>query len=200
VLEAVPELPLMPRWEPRPPLTDAQRDLAGANWPLVHWFVGRFCRRRPDLVEEVRDAATDGLLDAARNFDPAVECSFATLAHRSMFFSALSRLRFLAREIRNCPAQLLSLDQSDPELLAELGLPPRLPDDEPDFDALIAPLPERHRALLRARFVDDATLDEAGAAIGVTRQRAHQLEARGLAALRSLMANDARPARRSARP
>ena len=56
------------------------------------------------------------------------------------------------------------------------------------LDSLIGSLPERHREVLARRFGlrghDAGTLEEVGAAVGLTRERVRQLQMEGLKRLR----------------
>lgn len=55
------------------------------------------------------------------------------------------------------------------------------------IDALVQDLPERYRKLLLLRFVDGLTLGECGAQLGISRERARQIEAEALRHLRLLI-------------
>ncbi len=55
---------------------------------------------------------------------------------------------------------------------------------------LLSTLPEREALVLKLRFFDDMTLFEAGRAMGVTKQRAQQLQARALESISLRLAND----------
>src|SRR5207245_1229788 len=67
----------------RPPLTDAQRSLVAENLGLVGFALRRAPAGRRH-AEALRDAALDGLISAARAFDPARGLRFGTLAIRSI--------------------------------------------------------------------------------------------------------------------
>lgn len=60
-----------------PPLTAEQQELAAANVGLVYWVVKRMGQGRDD---DALGAGHEGLVAAARNFDPAMGYQFSTYA------------------------------------------------------------------------------------------------------------------------
>lgn len=166
---------------PRPPLTDAQRDLAGANYPLALHVARRLAR--PGRLEEYRDAAVDGLLMAARAYDPGRGAGFATLAGLYMARSISDKEKYLRRSCRRP-------DPPRRDAAPEPWVPPRIPDDDVDFEALVAALPPRDRLLLRLRYRDGLARRVIAARLGTTRAWATELDARALGRLRDTLSRE----------
>lgn len=66
--------------------------------------------------------------------------------------------------------------------------------------AALARLPERERTLVLAHYQDDQTLQDAGAAMGLSKSWASRLHARAIDRLRELLEEEERPPRRPAVP
>ncbi len=64
-----------------PPLTEAQQSLAAANVALAHWWAGRMARGMPLADgDDAAGVALEGLCHAARKFDPSRGHAFSTYA------------------------------------------------------------------------------------------------------------------------
>jgi RNA polymerase sigma factor (sigma-70 family) len=166
---------------PAPPLTAAQRDLVAANLGLAYGEARRPGRRRSGDLQAVDDAAVDGLIRAARAFDPGLGYRFSTLAT----ICARNAIRGVAihanRARRRAPAPLVSLEASGIEPAARAASPDH---DAGRFEALLGPLRARDREVLRIRFAEGLTLRAAGDRLGCTREWVRKIEVGALARLR----------------
>jgi len=90
----------------------------------------RFATGNRGLAEDLEDAALDGLVSAATNFDPGREVKFWTYAE----VTVLGRIRTYLRQRREEPVGLVEVEVADcqseydlqelaAQLLAEVGLP-----------------------------------------------------------------------------
>ena len=184
------------RFPAKVPLTPAQQELAAANTGLAYWHADRFCRRTRMDYDECVGAALLGLVNAARLFRPELGWRFSTYASWS---------------IRNTLARELEVERRRPDRLAvrlsggtqphsewgdrrtgETFDEPAAPEGPPPYDReteravadAVRALPPRERAVVRMRFYEGRKLAEAGAALGVTRERARQLQAQALRRVR----------------
>jgi RNA polymerase primary sigma factor len=183
---------------------DAAQHL-GLVWSIAkrfRWAIGGAL----DLDDLVQAGAL-GLMRALRTYDAERGVTMATYAVPWI-------RRFIVRTIANqrrtvrvpvheqtrrwrcgAPAQLnaVSLDAPvHPASASTLGDALRSEDENPsarvDAQRALLRLDERARRVLVARFFNDETLEEAGASLGVTRERARQLEAEALRKLRRTLA------------
>jgi RNA polymerase sigma-70 factor (ECF subfamily) len=122
-----------------------------------------------DLVHDVYLAA---LQAAKRGALHEISVGYLTIAARHRF---LDRIRSAHREERR-----LRLVSASPEPDVLLAVPSRLAD-----------LPERERAVLVLRYVDDLTVAQAAAELGISAQAAESLAARAVRRLRNQEARDA---------
>lgn len=116
-------------------LTDEQRDLAGRYFPYAMSLARGFWRRWESAKDDFCSAASLGLIEAARDFDPSLGVKFATYARRRIVGRCLDCAQALAKERRRpmvelCEAIACRPDkptvESDELLHALLGLlPPR---------------------------------------------------------------------------
>jgi RNA polymerase sigma factor (sigma-70 family) len=100
-------------------LTQEQQQLANDNLRLAFWYANKWhtqattilCRRDPfEVMEELKDACIDGLLRAARAFDPAVGATFAGFAVKCMDYQVSNYLR---GQFRHKRAPMEALDDND---------------------------------------------------------------------------------------
>ncbi|MEZ4411046.1 MAG: sigma-70 family RNA polymerase sigma factor [Polyangiales bacterium] len=70
------------------------------------------------------------------------------------------------------------------DVAPESAAPSATPTVEPRLEAALLALPERDATILRLRYVDDATFDEVGAAVGLSARTAQNHHDRALASLR----------------
>lgn len=154
--------------------------------------------------EDLMQAGYTGLAIAARKFDPARKIKFITYAMWWVRSEIAVQAGLMARAVRvpRDTAQkayhageafsltALSLDHPEQAWLAEGDAPDT---EEPESDApervseAMGQLPERHRRVLHLRFFRDATLKDIGLELGVSRERARQLEAEALEMARAVM-------------
>ncbi len=158
--------------------------LAASNMRLVAWVVKQHFPHvlGTDAYDDVLQEGAVALLRAAEYFDPSRGVKFSTYATRAIWGQVA---RFLQAEGRR-PMTLPFGPESEPAdgrpgpgEGVDADLPGRV-------EAALARLPERHRHVIQARFWGGKTLAEAGAELRVTRERARQLEALGLAELRGV--------------
>jgi RNA polymerase sigma factor (sigma-70 family) len=171
-----------------PKLTEDQARLAAANLGIAHWVALRMSRNRPGMLEDFQDAAIDGLINAARGFDESRGYTFGTFASRCAKHEIIGRMKYWRREMRDPGGPVFSIDHfegSDPGEFCPPD-PPRLADDEPDFEGLLSgpDLDEREREVLRLRYRDGLTLQGAGDRLGLTREGVRQIQGRALQKLR----------------
>jgi RNA polymerase sigma factor (sigma-70 family) len=175
--------------------TAARDTLIEANLRLVVAVARRYARPGVPLADLVQEGNL-GLIRAVERFDPGHGCRFSTYATWWIWQAVVRGLTRLSRD----HASTVSIDQPIGEgdtvvgdLIADehAARPEVLAADHPrsaDTAAAVRRLlPERLRRLLVLRFGLDGgggrTLEEVGSAIGVTRERARQLEANALARL-----------------
>lgn len=177
-------------------------DLVHDHLPLVEAIAARVYRRVGGSVEltELISFGAEGLLQAARRFDPSGSASFKTFAHyriRGAIYDGLARHGSMGRkayrryrdEWNACSLTALPQHgtvETDPIEDME-------PTDERLFksqmfellEKAIAELPERKRKLIRARYFEGSTLEGAGAELNVSKSWASRMHASALMELRS---------------
>jgi RNA polymerase sigma factor for flagellar operon FliA len=205
---------------------------------LVRKVAGRIARRLPSHVslDDLVSAGTEGLLDAARKFDPTKGVAFGAYAEIRIRGAVMDELRqhdFVPRSLRRrrraleqarLQAQRAGTDTSDAAVSARLGLKAdqlaswladgqvrfvsfdepeatELPDEQQHSadeqvarlqqlaclrDAL-ALLPARLQTVLSLYYVEDLTLKEIGAVMGVTESRVCQLHGQALKRIREIL-------------
>ena len=183
---------------------------------LVKRVATRIARRLPRQVQldDLLSAGHEGLLDAARRFDPRKGVAFGAYAEiriRGAVMDELRTLDFAPRSLRRRHREraqsLGGLDASrfssaanelaphfvstdepdaqelpDPAALAEQQLEHRQELDE--LRAAVASLPERLQRVLALYYVEELTLKEIGAELGVTESRVCQLHGRAVSSIR----------------
>ena len=125
--------------------------------------------------EEVQQAAAVGVANAAGIFDPGRGLQFATLAlpHvRAMVGRMLEKRAGNPHEVRHLDPTSESAAGWDSVPAPAPGPDPYQPDE---WDRLLAPLHPRSRAVVLMVLAEGLTLDQAGARLGVTRERVRQL-------------------------
>lgn len=174
--------------------------LVDRNRKLVHWAVGRVLGLRDGHDRD--EAAAEGLLvlwRAALGFDPARGVKFSTYAVVSLRRGLLNwRERQQGLKVGGAfvgPLVVHPSGAGDPPARAEVD--PVLSDAE--FERLVAAgrLEPREELVLRRRFRDGRTLDAVGAELGVSKERARQIELAAVRAVRAAVNPAVRPPVRS---
>lgn len=149
---------------------------------LVHTFASRYHRTSEPLEDsEVYSAAMLGLLKACAYFDPNQGQQFSTVAWRTMSFTLHWHWKYLKRQRRrrdsdiHSGASFASVSESE-QLL-------RIRELREEIDHAVASLPERQRRLMELR-LEGHTLEHCGELMGVSRQRAGQVQELAFANLR----------------
>lgn len=167
---------------------------------LIHSVARKFIRRlkRFHEYDDLVAIGQETLWRATETWDPDRAASFLTYGHKALLHSFLEVHKHWSRPKRlaaytsvsieaveeaaflsdHAPLFVLRSALPDPEVVAGHVEERRLVTSE------LRHLEPRDQQLLRARFEDDATLDEFGLQIGVTRERVRQLELRALGRLR----------------
>jgi RNA polymerase sigma factor for flagellar operon FliA len=176
-------------------------------------------RGLPPHVEraEIEAAAELGLIEAAAAFDGRSGVQFRTFAYRRIrgaIFDAIRKAAWFARSRDRRPASkagaataacpggetasrcMLSLDSGGVEALADAGQSAEEALIEREWSArLHRALPQlaaRNRAVLEAYYFRGETLEEIGAAMGLSKSWVCRLHAAGLEMLRRLLLNGPR--------
>ena len=145
--------------------------------------VARTSRGRCETAELV-GAGYEGLLKAARSFDPSGAATFKTWAHRKIWFEIIDRIRIDTGWRRKGLVRFVSLDAFDeppPELAVEHRLELDLLDE---LERALGCLDERSARVIRARFLEERTHASISAELGVSLSRSCQLEREATEALR----------------
>jgi len=148
-----------------------------------------------DLDELIADGAV-GLVDAAKRFDPSRGLTFLTFAHHRIRGAMLDGLRQIEEGPRRKPGsetKRYTIADEDPDALPcnlatqeeqMLGSEKRI-----TLRRAVLGLPPRERLLLLARYLDNQTLEQAGARLGLSRSWSCRLHARALRRLRAELRN-----------
>ena len=143
-----------------------------ATFHEVYRYAAMWCGADRSAAEDlVHDVYLATLKSVRRGAVTELTVGYLTTAVRHRF---LDRVRSAQREERR-----LRLVSSTPEP-ATVSMPPQLKD-----------LPDRERAVLVLRYVDDLTMADAAAALGISVDAAESLAARAIRRLRRQEARDA---------
>lgn len=168
---------------PIAPLTEAQGRLVADHARLAAYWARTMADGDPWLRDEYHDAGLDGLMIAAARFRHG---AFRRYAAASIIRRIRRRQVYLAWPKRD-RRRLVPMQWPH---LADETVGPKLTDDSPDFERLIARLRPRDRVVMRLRFADDLNQSDVARRLGVTRTRAQQIESRILATLRRTLRHD----------
>lgn len=183
----------------RTPLTDAQRALAGDPRNVRHALaaVARWRRQWPWLAEDIDSAALEGLVKAARAFDPDRGLAFATLLRHAVVGRVADYLRdFVApmgyrrRGYGTAPRfsrwPMGKREGSTEEVVwSDEGPVGWEADALEGLNELTKGLPPQHKRVVRAYYGRaGATLKQIAAEMGLGESRASQMHAQAIAMLR----------------
>jgi RNA polymerase sigma factor for flagellar operon FliA len=166
--------------------------LVESHLPLVRKLAGEVGRRLPPHVErdDLVQCGAVALAEAVRGYQPGRGHNFVTFAYlrvkgaMSDYTRGVDGMRPLARgehkrDRPRCrplaPAERNRPGATDPAQQAA---------EADAFEAMLRPLPQVHRLLMRLIYRAGLSQDEAARAIGFTPSRASQLHAESLRALR----------------
>ena len=175
------------------PLSDEQRALADVNRRLAQWYFYRRMRglrhdfeedRWQELAEAVEDACADGLLRAASSYVPE-RAAFSTFAVLCMESEVRRALQAMGVRGARVPAWIDAAECLD----VEDGGIDRAEDAACAEDVIAhlaahAKLTSRQADVLICRYWREMTLNAVGDALGVSLERARQVEASALKRLR----------------
>lgn len=178
---------------PGPSLTEEQRALVVEALPsaarVAGWLVSRSATARR-YAADLESVAHEGLIWAVRRYEPA-RGRWLSYAYGGALMRCRMWLRAMKlRETRELDFVICEGEDGDP--LTRLDV---TPDSAPSVDellfrrqvlVLVEQLPERERLAVR-RYLEDATLEETGAAIGKSREVVRRWEVSGLQLLREEM-------------
>jgi RNA polymerase sigma factor (sigma-70 family) len=169
------------------PLTDDERDLVAQNIGLAFAAARRFRGGMLDFDERL-ELAFFGLIAAAQQWDPE-RSAFSTFG----YCCALSALRTAARNMTR-PGMASIYAKAEREGLADVPGPADRTVDLIDREELLGRvawaldgLPIRTQEVIRRRANGETHLS-IGEAMGVKRQRVHQIAERGYEAIREMLA------------
>lgn len=160
-------------------LTEEQRKLAGDGQMLrlAVWWASEYARTSQVELAELRAVAYLATVQAARTYRPGGTVAFASHATRRIRWALLEAITQRSHECT--AADFDSLCQPDPsESQAEW------------VHEILATLSTRERDVLVDSVVYGKTMLEIGKAIGITRQRTHQIYDRAIHTLRERFAGD----------
>lgn len=177
-----------PYWESR--VRELESELVTANDGLAVYAANRF-----GLVHDLDVSLAEArfiLLRCVRRFNPAMGCKFSTYYVKS----ALQRFMYL-REVASrqfVPFSVVGRLRAHGDKCQR----PIEGSYEPDFDRPFDlqalrdtlagdVLTDRERKVLLGRYWDNRTLDEVGAAVGLSKERVRQIQVRALAKLREAL-------------
>lgn len=160
---------------------EARNALVVANLGLVHEVVRRHVRLLRAAGADAADAVQVGMLAlmrAAERYNPGRGVRFSTFGY---FVARRDVLRWAAKESRRrCLPIQDAPDRPAPSEPASGSEASRLRHN-------LRLLASRHRQVLQLRYEQGLTLEAAGERMGVSKQRAFQIQSQALAALRKLM-------------
>ena len=155
-----------------------------AELTLVDEVARSLARRVPTFVatfDDLRALGLEGLLDAARRFDPARGVPFAQWARVRIRSTILDGVRSAGRQ-RNATAVAIVHADPTPAVSPETELGEA--EERALLPALLATLPPAERRLLERYYFDGQSLAQAASALGLPTSTASRVHGRALDALR----------------
>lgn len=174
-------------------LTEEQRELAARYVPMARAVAGQRSKRLPVHLrgdERVSDAYL-GLIVAARKYNPNKGASFHTYAMKKVhgrisdelrdgnFLSRAARKRGVRSPLFHSAATVLAEDSRNvtlSDVLEDKSEPAGFRSEQLDaLSDIVGPLPARKRHVIARYFVDDWTMKEIGAELGIGQSRVSQM-------------------------
>lgn len=173
--------------------------------PLVFKIAGSWIRSLGHWVEfeDLVAIGMEALLHAVRSYSPKHETTLITYAYHVIDNRFGKELKHWRRKKRAMSGFSLKFDHAqddDDEADGFVVGKIILPSEEPSAEALvisyqereriadlIKALPEKMQCVLHSRFIHDEILQQTGDRLGVTRERARQIEAAALRRLRKVL-------------
>jgi RNA polymerase sigma factor (sigma-70 family) len=173
----------MPRHSPRPPLTDAQRELAAAYYPLAKRRTEAYAKHYPWLADEIESEIMLSLCYSVQDWREGT----GTVSLATYIIEGLrTRVRDLVRRRRHEP-----LGRHAQENLPDLSPPPWVAVAKRDEHARVSRcldrLDRRSAIILQDRFMHDQTQIDVGKSWSIKRQRVAQIEVKAIERMRGLM-------------
>lgn len=172
---------------PRPELTAEQRTLANEHVRLAYGLARPFREACPAEAEDFDGAALLALCQAAEAFDKGKGVRFVTFAQKRILGALKNHAERAERRGLVARRGLKGIPSVSPiraEPVAQAAEPYGDEGDqdggEDRFEARIAGLPDEERAVCRALFGEGLSLGEAGAKLGMDRQRVFRCRNRAL--------------------
>lgn len=169
-----------------------RNDLIKNYMPLANKLASERKKSLPNRVDldDLKSAAYFGLVDAAQKFDPSKTVSFGTYAK----FRIVGEIQdFIRESYRDNERYGVSLDQPDENGNCMAG---NVPQGEPTdfdefFDDVTKTLNELDKSIVSSYYVDDLSLKEIGAKIGVSESRVSQLLKRSRESMKEVVKQSA---------
>jgi RNA polymerase sigma factor (sigma-70 family) len=170
-------------------LNEAQQALASRYVPLANSIARRFSANRPRSRDEIKSAAYLGLTLAAESFNAQEDVTFFTYARQVITNTIRRELRDSrprgyqqSRDREHAPKTLTMSPGVERHAVRPPGDVPfdRLEAQEA-FERLLERFRPGHRPFLRLLFVEDLSISEASAELGLTRAEALRLYSQALA-------------------
>lgn len=150
----------------------------------IHW-AHKYAHQHV-LQDQIQECMI-GLTEAIRRFDPNRGVQFATLASIWIRHHAKRRMPHeWNRDSKTRPLLIRDIDLLN--VIADHKSPnPEVDASSFDLLELVNRLPASHRDVILSRFWGEATLNDVGTAMGLSRTRAHQLQKTALKKLRAMI-------------
>jgi RNA polymerase sigma factor (sigma-70 family) len=174
------------------PLDETQRELAARYVPLALSIARKFAYGWTWMRDELESASLVALVEAARNFDPGRNVKFSTFLRKRLIgalldtrkrmcqsFEKVDPLRMgdcddawgTTKSVSNLgPDEVLNLEEKIADLLGSTEDGP-LCDVRDYLQESFRKLPNRHRDLMRAIYLDHRPIDEIAVSFGCSRSR-----------------------------
>lgn len=178
-----------PQPQKRPPLTEEQQRTALKYLPLAKSRANRFTDAYNLEIEEIRSVAYEALVTALASgtYDPA-RGKLATFLHNKITFGIKDWLRENKRRLAPSRVAILSdvTDVQDSFADPQSERPQELADVREATEALLSRTGERERRILRMIFLEEKTVLQVEASVGLRHTRICVIKRDALQSLRSM--------------